>query len=322
MMGSLAPLTSNRAADINEFAFDVVHGLTAARKSLPCRYFYDSRGSNLFEQITRLPEYYQTRTEAAILAAYAADMVGSVKFGSLLVEFGSGSSTKTELLLDRISAKVTYVPIDISRSALREAVVRLKRLYPTLEVRPIIADFSSLPPLSNAYADQVSIGFFPGSTIGNFDPISAIALLERFRASLTQNSRMLIGVDLKKDIRKLLRAYNDSSGVTAVFNLNILERINRELGAKIDISNFKHQAIYNPRLGRIEMYLVSRSHYETDIVGRRIRFSPDESIHTENSYKYSVVEFQDLARQAGWTSNRVWTDPNELFSVHELTTND
>ena len=318
-MTSLAPLGLRRAAIETEFAVDVVRGLFAPRKSLPCRYLYDARGSELFEQITRLPEYYQTRTEAAILAAHAAEMVGSVRSGSLLVEFGSGSSTKTELLLDRIAARVTYVPIDISQSALDEAVARLTQIYPLLEVHPIVGDFVSMPPLPEAYANRPSIGFFPGSTIGNFDPIAAVALLQRFKTNLTRGGRMLIGVDLKKDVRKLLLAYNDPSGVTAAFNLNILERINRELGAGIKVSNFEHQAIYNPRLGRIEMHLVSRSAFETVIAGRRLRFSPGESIHTENSYKFSVGEFQDLARRAGWTPNRVWTDRDALFSVHELT---
>jgi dimethylhistidine N-methyltransferase len=317
-MTTPAPIGLNRAAFSNEFAFDVVRGLTSARKTLPCRYFYDARGSDLFEQITQLPEYYQTRTEAAILAAHASDMVGSVKAGSLLVEFGSGSSTKTELLLDRISERITYIPVDISTTALSEAVARLSNRYPALPVQPIVADFSSLPPLSEAFAGRASIGFFPGSTIGNFDPAAAVDLLKRFRASLTGARRMLVGVDLKKDVRKLLQAYNDSSGVTAAFNLNILERINRELGADIEVENFGHQAIYNPRLGRIEMHLVSRAPYKAEIAGQRIRFSPGETIHTENSFKYTVVEFQEIARQAGWTPNRVWTDADDLFSVHEL----
>jgi dimethylhistidine N-methyltransferase len=312
-------IQARRKAELtDEFATEVVRGLSGARKTLACRYFYDDQGSALFEEITRLPEYYQTRTEAAILTEHAADMCAWVEPGSLLIELGSGSSVKTEILLDELAGRVTYAPIDVSPSALDDAVRRLDARFPALDIRPVVGDFTSPPPLPSGFQNRSALCFFPGSTIGNFDRGDAAKLLELYRSWLPKNSRMLIGVDLKKEVRRLLLAYNDAAGVTAAFNLNLLHRINRELGAGLDISAFEHRAIYNPLIGRIEMHLVCRRSFEVVICGQRIRFAAGQSIHTENSCKYAISEFHALAREAGWDTARTWTDAESLFSVHEL----
>jgi dimethylhistidine N-methyltransferase len=302
----------------DEFSISVIEGLSQAQKELPCRYFYDARGSALFEEITRLPEYYPTRTEAQILKGCAADLVEGFEDGDLFVEFGSGSSLKTEILLDRVDARIVYVPIDVSDSALADAAVRLALRYPELEVRPLIGNFSDLPSLPRDLAGRRAVGFFPGSTIGNLAPREAIQLLSDFRRILGEDGRLIIGVDLKKDLQMLVRAYDDAAGVTAAFNKNLLSRINRELGGTFDENAFTHKAIYNSNEGRIEIYLVSDRAQSVRACGHIFHFRKGESIHTENSYKYTVSEFQDLAVRAGWQSNRVWTDANNLFSVHEL----
>jgi dimethylhistidine N-methyltransferase len=302
----------------SEFAHAVVKGLSEARKSLPCRYFYDARGSELFEEITRLPEYYPTRTEAQILRANADDMIAEIGEGDLLVEFGSGSSLKTEILLDRVETSIAYVPIDVSESALIEAKARLMLRYPTLDVRPIVADFSRDVRFPKVLAGRRKSGFFPGSTIGNLPPQEAEGLLTAFGRVLGGGSRLIIGVDLKKDPRILVDAYNDAAGVTAAFNVNLLRRINRELGADFDEQGFLHEAIYDPVKGRIEMRLVSRRDQKVKICGRAFRFKTGESIHTENSYKYTIEQFRDVARASGWQPGRVWTDAKQQFSEHEL----
>ena len=302
----------------DEFAAAVIDGLSKPRKTLPCRFFYDARGSELFEAITRLPEYYPTRTEAQILSTHAADICDAITDASVLIEFGSGSSLKTEILLDRVADRVTYVPVDVSESALADARRRLERRYPALDVRPIVGDFSYPIRLADGLRTRPRTGFFPGSTIGNLTPAEAVRLLGVFRTALPAGGRLIIGIDLKKDARKLVLAYNDSAGVTAAFNLNILARISRQLGCAIDLGSFRHEAIYDPREGRIEMHLVSTRDQDAKICGRRIRFRAGESIHTENSYKYTVGEFQDLALREGWSPARVWTDGNRQFSVHEL----
>jgi dimethylhistidine N-methyltransferase len=302
----------------NEFAAAVIDGLSRPQKTLPCRFFYDARGSELFEEITRLPEYYPTRTEAAILEAHAGEMVDTVPRGGALVEFGSGSSLKTEILLRHLPRLGCYVMIDVSASALDEAAARLSSRFPTLDVRPIVGDFSFPMALPADVAARPKTGFFPGSTIGNFTPAEALRLLRVFRAVLSPGGRLIVGADLRKDARTLVLAYNDAAGVTAAFNLNLLVRINRELGGDFDLAAFRHEAIYNPREGRIEMHLVSTRPQEAAVLGRRFRFREGETIHTENSYKYSIPQFQDLARSAGWQPSRVWTDGKALFSVHEL----
>lgn len=321
MMSRTQTLTKTRddLDDIeSEFAQAVIEGLSKAQKSLPCRYFYDARGSALFEEITRLPEYYPTRTEAGILKKHAAEMVDTIGEGELLVEFGSGSSLKTEILLDRISASIAYVPIDVSEAALIDAEARLADRYAALDVRPIVADFSQPIALPDDLAARRKTGFFPGSTIGNLSPEEAEGLLAIFGRALGESGRLIIGVDLKKDPRNLVRAYNDATGITAAFNLNLLRRINRELGANFEESQFHHEATFDPLKGRIEMHLVSSRVQKVDICNRVFRFKAGESIHTENSYKYTIEQFRDVGRAAGWQPQRVWTDPDQQFSVHEL----
>jgi dimethylhistidine N-methyltransferase len=301
-----------------EFAASVIDGLSKPRKSLPCQFFYDARGSELFEEITRLPEYYPTRTEIAIFDAHAAEIASRMDDGAVLVEFGSGSSRKTEILLSCLPRLRAYVPIDVSESALEEAKRRLIKRFPALAVRPIAADFSRLSALPPDLAKARKLGFFPGSTIGNFSPFAARSLLGVMRRLLAPDGCLIVGVDLKKDARNLIRAYNDAAGVTAAFNLNLLERINRELEGSFDLDGFRHEAIYDPREGRVEMHIVSIRNQAVRIRGLWFRFSAGETIHTENSYKYSVGQFQDVACSAGWLPGRVWTDRRNLFSVHEL----
>jgi dimethylhistidine N-methyltransferase len=311
-------LSERFALDDDEFTAAVLDGLSRPQKSLPCRFFYDARGSELFEEITRLPEYYPTRTETAILEAHAAEMAGGVSDGGVLVELGSGSSLKTEILLEKLPQSCAYVPIDVSRAALAGATRRLAARFPRLDVRPIVGDFARPIAFPADLAERQKTGFFPGSTIGNLTPIEAGRLLGVLRTTLSPGGRLIVGVDLKKDTRKLVLAYNDAAGVTAAFNLNLLARINREIGGAFDLDAFRHEAIYNPRDGRIEMHLVSRRKQDVQIGSRRFRFRAGETIHTENSYKYSVRQFQDLARSSGWVPTRVWTDKGNLFSVHEL----
>jgi dimethylhistidine N-methyltransferase len=309
---------AKQAKPDSEFASAVIDGLSRPNKTLPCRFFYDARGSELFEQITRLPEYYLTRTETAILEACAAEMALGVPEGAVLVEFGSGSSRKTEILLRELSVLGSYVAVDVSDSALHEARARLALRFPSLDMRPVVADFSypvSLPP---SLAARHKVGFFPGSTIGNVTPAEAVRLLGVFRSVLSPGGRLIVGVDLKKDARQLVRAYDDAAGVTAAFNLNLLARINRELDGSLDLTTFGHKVVYNPRQGRIEMHLESTRHQEVSIRGRIFQFRAGECIHTENSYKYAIGEFQDVARSANWHPQRVWTDKDNLFSVHEL----
>ncbi|MFT3730647.1 MAG: L-histidine N(alpha)-methyltransferase [Hyphomicrobium sp.] len=309
----------NNTAEVDDrFCRDVVKGLSRTQKELPCRYFYDARGSALFEAITRLPEYYPTRTETEILRSCAEDLVADIADGDLFVEFGSGSSLKTELLLDRVCGRVVYVPIDVSEAALADAIVRLAVRYPELEIRPLVADFSDLAALPGDLAGQRAVGFFPGSTIGNLAPEDAGRLLSRFKRVLGKEGQLIIGVDLKKSPVTLVRAYDDAAGVTAAFNLNLLTRINRELGGTFDLASFQHEAIYNSEAGRIEMHLVSRRAQDVKVCGRPFHFREGETIHTENSYKYAAAEFRALAAKAGWTVKRVWTDDNDLFGVFAL----
>jgi dimethylhistidine N-methyltransferase len=308
-------------AEQDGFAAAVLDGLSRPHKSLPCRFFYDARGSELFEEITQLPEYYPTRTETAILGANAAEIVDGLPADGVLVEFGSGSSLKTEILLRQLPRLGAYVCVDVSDSALAAARARLASRFPGLDVRPIVGDFSRTVTFPADLAERPKTGFFPGSTIGNLTRADALRLLAAFRAGLAPNGRLIVGVDLKKDARRLHMAYNDPRGVTAAFNLNLLVRINRELAGTFDLGAFRHEAIYNPREGRIEMHLRSLRRQVVGVLGRPFHFGADERIHTENSYKYTVAQFHDLARSAGWEPHRVWTDGDDLFSVHELVAN-
>jgi dimethylhistidine N-methyltransferase len=312
-----------RTADLAEdfgradFAQAVVAGLSSRPKSLPCRFFYDARGSELFEQITELPEYYPTRTETAILERDAARLVGDAQAGATLVEFGSGSSRKTESIL-RAGRFGAYIPIDVSRAALADATNRLRARFPALDIEPLVADFSDdlrLPPVPRV---APLFGFFPGSTIGNFAPEEAARLLRGMARLLGRGGRLIIGVDLQKDRRTLEAAYDDSAGVTAAFNLNLLVRMRRELAARVDIDGFAHRALYNERLGRIEMHLVSLRAQEIDVAGRIFAFDAGETIHTENSYKYTMEGFGALAACSGWVMRDVVVDEDRLFGVISL----
>ena len=305
-------------AELEGFARDVAEGLAQAQKSLPCRYFYDARGSELFEDITALEEYYPTRTEAAILRDHAAEIAVGTPPGACLIEFGSGSSAKTEILLDALPQLAAYVAIDVSDSALNEARERLAQRYQGLRVECVVADFGADFTMPRDLLDAPRLGFFPGSTIGNFEPAQAQTLLAHFARTLGRRSRLVIGVDLEKDPAILLPAYDDAAGVTAAFNLNLLARINRELSADFDLGAFAHESRWNGQEGRVEMHLVSLRDQSVRVCGRGFDFARGESIHTENSHKWKIDRFSAMARRADWTTGAVWRDSAALFSVHEL----
>ena len=301
---------------------EILEALRAPCKTLPCKYFYDARGSQLFEQICALPEYYLTRTELAIMETHAADMAAALGPRILLVEPGSGSSVKTRLLLEQLRVPRAYVPVDISREHLVAAADRLNRRYPALEVLPVCADFSQPFALPAPRRPAVrTVIYFPGSTIGNFEPPAAAQLLKRLRRLAGRDGGLLIGMDLQKDAALLERAYNDSAGVTAAFNLNLLRRINRELGGDFDASRFRHRAVYNRAAGRVEMHLVSLDDQTVNVADESIRFRADEVVVTEYSYKHTLSSFAALATQAGLAVKQVWTDDRRWFSVQYLVSN-
>lgn len=301
-----------------EFVAAVLAGLTRSPKEISPKFFYDARGSQLFEQITALPEYYPTRTEIAILDACASKIAQRTVRSTVLVEFGSGSSRKTELLLSKMPDLAAYVAVDLSASALQDAVQRLAVQFPGLQVVPIVADFTRPFALPETIARAPKLGFFPGSTIGNFTPEAARQLLTAWRGLLGLHGRLVIGVDLEKSPDILIPAYDDAQGVTAQFNLNLLQRINSEFGADFDLTQFAHEARWNGEERRIEMHLVSRRAQTVQVLGQKFTFASRESIHTENSYKYTVPRFQELARSASWTARETWLDPDARFSVHEF----
>src|SRR5271156_5585337 len=300
----------------NEFAADVIAGLTTKPKSLPPKYFYDLAGSSLFDRITRLPEYYPTRSELALLEKHAPEIASLFPSGSALIEFGSGSSRKARILLRAAASVEAYVPVDISGDFLQQDAVRLRRDFPHLAICPVVADFTAMAELPTAIAAMPAAGFFPGSTIGNFEPYEACSFMRRAGAMLGAGSVLVVGVDLEKSPDILYRAYNDAEGVTAKFNLNLLARINRELGANFDLAAFEHHAFYNAERHRIEMHLASTKRQKVRIGDATVEFRAGETIHTENSYKYSIESFQALARGSGWSPLKAWTDG--LFSVHAL----
>lgn len=300
------------------FAGDVIGDLSQFPKKLSPKYFYDAKGSELFEQITVLPEYYPTRTEISILRERGGEIASLIPQGAALVEFGAGATTKVRLLLER-SRFAAYVPVDISGDFLKAQAAGLRRDFPALEVLPVAADFTAPFALPEAVADMPKVGFFPGSTLGNFEPKEARNFLRSARDILGQGAQMIIGVDLEKDERTLYDAYNDAAGVTARFNLNVLERINRELGGNFDLSAFMHRSVYNRDRHRIEMHLISRKPQSVRVLGHQFSFRPGESIHTENSYKYSIDRFTALAEASGWQVKASWTDRAGMFSVHALT---
>lgn len=299
------------------FARDVVRDLSQYPKRLPSKYFYDAKGSELFEAITQLPEYYPTRTELGILRERAGDISAIFPDGAALVEFGAGATTKVRLLLNGCAVGA-YVPVDISADFLTAQADALRRDFPGLDVYPITADFTEPVALPRAVAAMPKVGFFPGSTLGNFEPHEACCFLRRARDILGHGAQMVIGVDLDKDVHVLYQAYNDAAGVTARFNLNLLDRINRELGGNFDTSEFRHEAIYNGERHRIEMHLISTKAQKIRVLDRSFSFCPGESIHTENSYKYSIEHFSALAHSSGWTRSQSWTDAERMFSVHAL----
>ncbi len=309
----------DRLPDAGSFLDDVIAGLSRPRKELPPKYFYDERGSELFEAICEEPEYYLTRTETALMDARAGEMARRLGPRCVVIEYGSGSGRKTRLLVQALEP-VAYVPIDIAREQLLATAAGLASEFPGLSVMAVCADYSrplALPELDGLEARRRII-YFPGSTIGNLSVPEAAVFLANARGLASAGGGMLVGVDLKKDAARLNAAYNDARGITADFNLNLLRRINRELGAGFDLSAFRHHSFYNAAHSRIEMHLVSLRDQRVRIGSRAFRIRAGESIHTENSCKYSEDEFRRLASSAGFEPAACWTDPERLFAVHYL----
>ncbi|HEX9675012.1 MAG TPA: L-histidine N(alpha)-methyltransferase [Anaerolineales bacterium] len=308
------------AIDTESVRREVLHGLQLPAKELPCKLFYDERGSELFERICELDEYYLTRTEIALLERHGAEIAALMGPRALLIELGSGNSRKTRILLDRLAEPAAYLPIDLAREQLLRSARAVASAHPLLEVHPLVADYTQdfrLPEIPSAYARRV--GFFPGSTVGNFLPEQVVSFLRRLRELLGPAGALLIGVDLKKDPLILHRAYNDQAGVTAQFNLNILAHLNHRFGSDFQLEQFAHQAHYNRRLGRIEMHLISREDHQVHIGDLAIPLRAGERILTEVSYKYSRAQFGRIARGADLEVERVWTDPRRWFSLLWLT---
>jgi dimethylhistidine N-methyltransferase len=306
------------AAHPISFENDLLAALSSQPRSIAPKYFYDEAGSKLFDQICALPEYYPTRTELGILKNHTREIAGHIGVHAELVEFGAGSLTKVRLLLDAMDAPLRYVPIDISGEHLAQAAQGLGTDYPRLQVLPLVADYSqafSLPPAMAGMRQRV--GFFPGSTIGNFTPVEAVKFLT-MAGNVLRGGALLLGADLIKDPAILHAAYSDVQGVTAAFNLNLLARANRELGADFDLSKFAHSAFYNAPQQRIEMHLMSRVRQVVHLAGQAFEFEEGETLHTENSYKFTIDGLRALAVQAGFTPGPVWTDSQRLFSLHWL----
>jgi dimethylhistidine N-methyltransferase len=301
-----------------DFAEAVLQGLSRRPRSIPCRFFYDARGSELFEEITKLPEYYPTRVETALLETYGEEIAALAGASRMLIEFGSGSSRKTSLLLRALGDVLAYIPIDIAAESLSEAAEWLSGRHRGLTILPLIADFTRTPALPAVATGKPKLGFFSGSTIGNLTRDEASAFLANAARLLGPGSAFLVGVDLRKREAILVPAYNDAQGVTAAFNLNLLARINRELGGTFELARFAHDAVWNQEAGRIEIYLVSLVEQIVRVGTRAFSFTSGERIHTENSHKYSVEEFQTLARASGWRPVKAWTDADNLFSLHLL----
>ena len=297
------------------FRADVFAGLERRPRAIPARWFYDHAGSELFERITGLPEYYPTRTETAILKTMCPDLVEHVGKGRAVVEFGSGSSTKTPVLL-RCVEPSAYVPIDISGDFLRESACGLQQAFPDLPIHPLEGDFMRPLALPAVVADAPKLGFFPGSTIGNMTPAMATDLLRAMRGSLGEGAMLLIGMDRTKSSDVLVPAYDDAAGVTAAFNRNLLDRINRELDGTIPVDAFRHRAIWNDDRSRIEMHLAAERDVDFTIEGRPFAMASGETIHTENSHKYGPRDAKILLRAGGWTPIAQWSDPDELFAVY------
>ena len=310
--------TQPRDDAAERFAIHVVEGLSAEPKRLSPKYFYDHTGSELFEEITQLPEYYPTRTELSILNDNAKAIAALIPKGAALVEFGAGSATKVRILLEAAPHIISYVPVDISAEFLGHEATRLSRDIPRVKVYPVAADFTENFALPAAVQSQPRVGFFPGSTIGNFEPHEAAEFLRRAARILGPGALLIVGADLIKDPAVLHAAYNDAAGVTAKFNLNLLTRINRELGTRFVPKWFRHYACFNPQLSRIEMHLAARRKHKVRVGAATFEFRCGETIHTENSYKFTLRSFDALARGAGWATSAVYTDADKYFSVHVL----
>jgi len=304
--------------DLAQFADDVRTGLADEPKHISPKYFYDTEGSRLFEEITQQPEYYPTRSEHEILREHGRAIVQHFPTGAALVEFGSGACIKVRFLLDAADKLKAYVPVDIAGEFLAIEAAALRKDYPRLQILPVAADFMQPFDLPAEVADTPKVGFFPGSTIGNLDPEEAVAFLETAGTVLGRGSVMIVGVDLVKDEAVLNDAYNDAAGVTAKFNLNLLERLNRELGGDFRLDTFEHRAFYEPNKSRIEMHLRSKIRQTVEVAGGSFDFRAGETIHTENSCKYTPKSFHALAKKAGWEPLDLWTDSAGLFSVHAL----
>ncbi|MCP4784622.1 MAG: L-histidine N(alpha)-methyltransferase [Fuerstiella sp.] len=316
MSNSSTIFVANKTQDDCRFLSDVVAGLRQKRRTLPCRYFYDHRGSQLFDQICQLDEYYPTRTELAIMQLCAPEMGEQIGPGAMLIEFGSGSSTKTRLLLDHLIDPIAYVPVDVSREHLYDTAAGLAEMYPQIDVLPVCADFTrdfDLPAAGRRETHDAV--YFPGSTIGNFEPPEVTRLLQQIVSLCGTGGGLLIGIDLQKNVDIVTAAYNDSQAVTAQFNLNILHRMNRELGANFNVENFGHVAIYNQALGRIEMYLESLCHQSVNLGEHDFSFAAGERICTEYSHKYTIDGFAAIAERVGLTLRRQWLDDNKYFAV-------
>ncbi|TWU17360.1 Histidine-specific methyltransferase EgtD [Novipirellula galeiformis] len=312
----MTPETISRS---DSFLSDVVHGLSQPRKTLPCKYLYDEHGSQLFDQICELDEYYVTRTEWSIMKQNAASIARQIDTQAMLVEYGSGSSLKTRLLLDALEQPRAYVPVDISEEHVLKTADGLRLAYPSLQVMPVIADFTqpfSLPDCEPP-ASHVVI-YFPGSTIGNFPPPQAGGLLKQMSRMLGRDGGLLIGIDLQKEAGIIEAAYNDSAGVTAAFNLNVLQRINRELGSNFELDHFQHRAVYNRARHRVEISLVSLETQVVSLGNREVHFDAGEEIVTEYSHKYTVDGFATFAEQYGFSLHQHWTDQDHYFAVLHL----
>jgi dimethylhistidine N-methyltransferase len=298
-----------------QFRADVLAGFAMRpQRAIPARWFYDRRGSELFEEITQLPEYYPTRTEVALLEEYCSEIGMLVGRGRAVVEFGSGSASKTPILLSHVEP-AAYVPVDISGDFLRQSAEALGEAFPELPILPLEADFTDRLVLPDAVRPMAKLGFFPGSTLGNLVPHAATDLLRAIRETLGEGAMLLIGIDRLKDETPLVRAYDDQQRVTAAFNLNLLHRINDELGADIPVSAFQHIALWNAWEARIEMHLVAKRDVAFDIDGQLFNMAAGETVHTENSHKYCLQAFRLLLRAGAWTPIRDWTDPEKKFAL-------
>jgi len=318
MNGSMLAVELAESADREDFCREVLAGLSRTPRAIPPKFLYDARGSALFDAICDLPEYYLTRTETEILKRHAADIASRAGPGAALIEFGSGSSVKSRLLLDALQDVALYSPIDISRQHLDQTAAVLRRDYPSLRIEPVCADYMALDALPQLVSEGRRLGFFPGSTIGNLTPAEATAFLRRARRLLGDDGALVVGVDLKKDPQRLHDAYNDSAGVTAAFTLNLLRRMNRELNGTFDLDGFAHEAFYNQREGRIEIYMLSLRPQSATVAGHTFSFAEGERVHAEYSYKFSLADIDALAGSAGMRVAETWTDPERLFAVSYL----